>query len=200
MLFQIRSEESNKKKLPLQPDEELIKAYKKSLKSEYIGILFERYSHLVYGVCLKYMKDEDKSKDAVMQIFESLHSKLIEFEITSFKSWLHTVSRNHCLMALRKEKSERIHLENLYKISGGDIMESDEFIHLFEDDHREEIISLLEEAIGQLNEEQKTCIELFYLRNKSYREVSEITGYDMNKVKSHIQNGKRNLRILLERK
>lgn len=200
MFRKISSQNPNLRNISGKPDEELIKAYKESGDNQYVGILFERYAHLVFGVCMKYLKDEESSKDALMQIFEELHGKLLEFEITKFKSWLHSVSKNHCLMALRKEKSERRQLKNLFVISRDENVESEELFHLLDGDPDHIKTIQLGKAIEQLREEQKTCIELMYLHRKSYREVAEITGYDMKKVKSHIQNGKRNLKLILERR
>jgi RNA polymerase sigma-70 factor (ECF subfamily) len=183
-------------------DEELIQSYRRSRDKSYVGELFERYTHLVLGVCINYLKDRDESKDAVMEIFAGLFDKLLEFNIESFKSWIYKVAQNHCLMKLRKEKTARRHHLEIKASVREDFMESPGFNHPLEleGDSDEEKISLLGKAIGQLRTEQKTCIELMYLEQKSYREVSEITGYDMKKVKSYIQNGKRNLKIILEKK
>jgi RNA polymerase sigma factor (sigma-70 family) len=67
------------------------------------------------------------------------------------------------------------------------------------DDVNEKEINLsnLNEALKSLAEKQRICVELFYLQEKSYNEVAEITGFTMNEVKSFIQNGKRNLKIYL---
>jgi RNA polymerase sigma-70 factor (ECF subfamily) len=177
-------------------DLELILKFKENGDNIYIGEVFERYTHLVFGVCLKYLKDHDESKDAVMQIFEKLIDDLKKHEVTNFKSWLHSVAKNHCLMFLRTQKSVSLKNEE-FKIHSNQFMESDEVLHLFEENKTEKEISNLGEAMKELNKEQKLCVELFYLREKSYQEVSEETGFTMNQVKSFIQNGKRNLKIYL---
>jgi RNA polymerase sigma factor (sigma-70 family) len=178
-------------------DEELIVAYQKSTDTKYIGELFERYIHLVFGVCMKYLKDEENSKDAVMQIFEDLHHKLVEHEISYFKSWIYSVAKNHCLMILRKSKSELKSMEVLYNKFHHEVMESVDVFHPYNITDMKEKIPKLKKGIELLKKEQRACIELIYLQNKSYQEVSEITGYSLNKVKSHVQNGKRNLKIFL---
>lgn len=198
MFLNIKPGLSKKKNMQMFTDEELIQSYKVTGNADFLGELFVRYTHLVFGVCMKYLNDVENSKDAVMQIFELLHEKLHEFEIEHFKGWIHTVSRNHCLMIIRREKMERKHQSRIYEDSRDQLMESGEFSHLFEGDRKEKMISMLGMAIGQLKTEQKTCIELLYLQQKSYREVAEITGYDLKKVKSYIQNGKRNLKLILE--
>lgn len=198
MFLKKKSGNTNKNSLQVLADEELIRSYQASGDTLYVGELYTRYTHLVYGVCMKYFKEEEASKDAVMQLFESLHLKLLEFKIENFKSWIHTVSKNHCLMALRKIKTERKHHQEIYKDSKASIMESDAIFHPTESMQREEKLTLLEKAIEQLKVEQKTCIELLYLQQKSYQEVAHITGYDIKKVKSYIQNGRRNLKIILE--
>jgi len=170
-------------------DIELLEKYKTSGDSVYFGEFFKRYTHLVLGVCLKYLHDEEASKDAVMQIFEKLLQDISKQSITNFKNWLYTVSKNHCLMELRKKK-------NIVPLDGFEESEetSVEFelnLHLIQ---REEELIYLQEAMSALNEEQRICIELFYIQEKCYKEVAELTGYSMNQVKSNIQNGKRNLK------
>lgn len=179
------------------PDHELILKYRESRNTEVIAILFQRYTHLVYGVCLKYLEDQDDAKDAVMEIFEGLIEDLLKHEVHNFKSWLHSVTRNHCLMKLRKEKDLVMDFEKIYGKTGED------FVEITEDLHQENVLENynpedLAQVLKTLKEPQRRCIELFYLEGKSYQEVSEITGYSMNEVKSHVQNGKRNLKIRLE--
>jgi len=200
MFLNSRSKNGKRKDLHSFSDEELIQNYKTTRGQNYLGELFERYTHLVFGVCLKHLKDVEESKDAVMQIFEILPPKLIEFEISSFKSWLYMVGKNHCLMMLRKKKAQQKHHLEIYENSKDKFMESATFFHPNENSVKEERISLLKKGIDKLKDEQKNCIELLYLQQKSYREVADITGYDIKKVKSHIQNGKRNLRIFIENK
>lgn len=180
-------------------DIELINDYKSSGDNKVVGVLFERYTLMVFGVCMKYLEDEDDSKDAVMQIFEKLLVDLKKHEIENFRPWLHSVAKNHCLMEIRKNKKI-----NTLK---GDIsetltprMEYRQVTHQGEHNNKERRYQLLEKAITMLNSEQRRCIELFYLEEKSYQEVSDLTGYSMNEVKSYIQNGKRNLKIKLDGK
>lgn len=158
-----------------------------------LGKLYERYMPLVFGLCLKYFKDEERSKDAVMQIFEELVKKLKRHEVSNFKSWLYTLSRNHCLMSIRSDsKHEFVSIEE-------NVMENEAFAHLDIDETRESKLHVMEKCIEKLPSEQKDTISLFYLEHKCYKEVSDITGYDLNKVKSYIQNGKRNLKICIEK-
>jgi len=179
-------------------DTELVLKYKESGDNTMVGVLFERYTHLVYGVCMKYLRDEDESKDALMQIFEKLLVDLKKHEITYFKGWLHTVARNHCLMFIRSRKSEFNKQKEMKKdFTAG--VESDDYLHLENVDVKEKHLTNLEEGIKQLNEEQKLCVELFYLQEKCYQEIAEETGFTMKQVKSYIQNGKRNLKIYLTR-
>lgn len=177
-------------------DEELVERYRNSHETVYIGELYQRYTHLVFGVCLKYMKDEARAEDATMQIFENLISDLKKHHITAFRAWLHTVVRNHCMMEFRKDSSQQKHQTALRYELGG-VMENTESTHLYADEDgldKEFITEHLQEYIDELKEEHRICIELFYLKGCSYTEVSTITGYTMNEVKSYIQNGKRNLK------
>lgn len=171
----------------------LLREYRKTGNLEILGRLYERYMPLVFGLCLKYFKDEDQSKDAVMQIFEELIKKLKIHEVNNFKSWLYTLSRNHCLMVIRSDsKHEFVQIEEK-------IMENSAFVHLDIDEIRESKLHIMENCIEKLPTEQRYTISLFFLEQKCYKEVSDITGYDINKVKSYIQNGKRNLKICIEK-
>lgn len=174
-------------------DSELIQLYKDSGTLEVVGKLFERYTSMVYGVCLKYLKDREESKDAVMQVFEKLIITLKEHDVTHFKSWLYVSARNHCLMALRSKKGK-----NFQDISTM-VMENDMVAHPDEGPEMEANLGKLEKCMEQLGDEQKQCVQLFYLQQKCYQEITEMTGFDFNKVKSFIQNGKRNLKICMER-
>lgn len=143
------------------------------------------------------MKDEEAAKDAVMQIFEKLLKDINKHDIQEFKPWIYTVAKNHCFMILRAKPKEISGQEN-------DFMEKQAFLHLPVESpenivDKEQQLQKLEQAIIQLDEHQRICIELFYIKEKSYQEISDQTGYDLNKVKSYIQNGKRNLKILLEK-
>ena len=149
--------------------------------------------HLLFGVCLKYFKDEELSKDAVMQIFEQLISKLRVHEVNNFKSWLYTLARNYCLMALRVSgKHDFVPMEDNF-------MEMEGFVHPNIGDSSEQKLTIMEKCIEKLQPEQRETISLFYLEQKCYKEVAGQTGYDLNKVKSYIQNGKRNLKICIEK-
>lgn len=148
--------------------------------------------HLVYGLCLKYLKTREDSQDAVMEIYEHTGTKLLTTEVQHFKSWLYMVSKNHCLMELRKKNPE-VHADIF--------MESAEAVHLNNEKiELEKDLEALEACIEELKTEQKKCVELFFLDRKSYQQVNEETGIDLKKVKSHIQNGKRNLKMCLESK
>lgn len=181
------------------PDKEILDRFRKTKDNSLVGLIYKRYVHLIFGVCMKYLKNEENSRDAVMQIFEKLLSDLAKHEIDNFKGWLYTIAKNHCLMMLRSSHLHVIHQADLKK-DLSEIMESELFLHQDNSMERERQLLLLEEGIGSLNREQKRCIELFYLNDKSYQEVAELTGYNMNQVKSYIQNGKRNLKIYLEEK
>ena len=177
-------------------EQNLLVEYRKTGDLQLLGKLYEPYMPLIYGLCFKYYKDEAKSEDAVMQIFESLITKLKVHEVNNFKSWLHTLARNHCLMDLRI--SNRMTTVDIDEY----MVESDVFLQQLASGEiiPEDRLALMEACLSELNDEQQQCIRLFYLEQKCYKEVAEITGYDLSKVKSYIQNGKRNLRICMERK
>ncbi len=183
----------NNTRIQEQDDAALIARYKISGDLESLGLLYNKYMHLVFGVCLNYLKDEEQSKDAVMQIFEELVVKLKIHEVQNFKSWLHVLSRNHCLMAIRKNsKHTTVSMEDAF-------VENTEFVHLDLDDTKEEKLTVMERCMEKLPEEQRISVQLFYLEEKCYKEVADLTGYEMLKVKSYIQNGKRNLKICIEK-
>ena len=177
-------------------DLDLVARYRDTGDNTVVGVLFQRYTRLAFAVSMKYLGDEEECKDAVMQVFEKLLTDLKKHEITNFKSWLHSVVKNHCLMHLRSSKSQLTRDQELKKDMTA-VMESTYELHLLNGDEKEMQLDRLQEGINQLNEGQKLCIELFYIQEKCYQEIAEITGFNLNQVKSHIQNGKRNLKIFL---
>ena len=180
-------------------DQELIFQYKKKNDPEVLGQLYSRYVALVYGLCLKYMENRERSKDAVMQIFELLANELLRHDISNFKGWLYVTSKNFCLMELRKQKSLR-KKEEMWLMNQEDFMEIPDEMHLIDKVENQESNDLLNDCIEKLKKEQHQCVRLFYFGNKSYRQITDETGLDEKKVKSLLQNGKRNLKICLENK
>ena len=175
---------------------EIISVYRKQKDPEILGILFDRYIHLVFGVCMKYLKNKEEAKDAGMEIFENLFELLLEHKVEKFVPWLHTVSRNFCLMKLRKRRPEQFIEESLLTRK-----ESVKFVEYAPDmhliDEKEYKLAELEKALDLINKNQQQCIRLFFLENKNYNEVAALTGFNMKQVKSHLQNGKRNLKNIL---
>lgn len=178
-------------------DEELLDSYHKSPNLEVIGILYKRYAHLVYGVCLKYLKDREEGKDAVMQIFEKIIKELEEKEVKHFKSWIYVVAKNYCLMQLRKRKYQ-LNIDAELENSEPFFMDSGIDMNLNEETTFDTTSVKLEKCLDELSNEQKQCIELFYLKERCYKEIVAITQFELKKVKSYIQNGKRNLKNCME--
>ena len=177
-----------------QSDTELVLAYRQSGDLKVLGELYQRYMELVYGVCLKYLKEPELAQDAVMQIFEELVSKLKKHEVDNFRGWLHQVAKNYCLMQLRTPKNlKTVALPPL-------LMQNEEDVHLNGVMEKEENFQKLEKCIASLSDEQRTMIKLFYLDGKCYNEIVEITGLEWNHVRSSIQNGRRNLKLCMEKK
>ncbi len=176
-------------------DQELLDHYRTDGNTEWLGILLQRYTLLLFGVCMKYLKDEDEAKDAVQQIFLKVIQELGKYEVTFFKSWLYMVSKNFCLMRLREK--QRIQSGALNEELIATPQEETDIRQLEQNDHT---LELLQQGLKELNSEQQQCVTLFYLEKKSYQEISDQTGYNFMQVKSYIQNGKRNLRIWVEKK
>ncbi|HEX5154482.1 MAG TPA: sigma-70 family RNA polymerase sigma factor [Parafilimonas sp.] len=174
-------------------DEALLKAFKENADQQLLAQLYLRYTDLVYGVCMKYLKDGEAAKDAVMNIYQELLTKLQTHEVENFKSWLYVVAKNHCLMQLRNEK-KMIMVEFTPAV-----MQSEDFTHLDSVLEKEKELKKLESCIENLPDEQQQSIRLFYLENKCYNEIVDSTGFEWNKVRSLIQNGRRNLKICMEK-
>lgn len=177
-------------------DNEIVALYKQTRNNELVGELFRRYTRFVFLVCMKYLKEEDAAKDATMQVFEDLFEKLKKHEIHHLKPWLYMVVKNHCLIRLRQEKKITSWKEEEIRYAANPV-EFPSQLHLTDD--KEKALTKLEDAILSLRKEQRTCIELFYLKKMCYQEVAEKTGYSEKQVKSYLQNGKRNLRMILEK-
>ncbi len=179
---------------PSATDAELVALYKKNNSLEVLAELYQRYMDMLYAVCLKYLKEPERSKDAVMAIFEELSLKLKKHEVDNFKGWLYMLTKNYCLMQLRSSKNIQT------KELDDDRMQLTEDVHLNGMLEKESQLNGLEKCMETLSSEQRITIDLFYLQGKCYKEISEITGLDWNKVRSLIQNGRRNLKICLEEK
>lgn len=172
-------------------DAELLQNFYKDHDNKWLGILLPRYTLLLLGVCMKYLKNEEDARDCVQQIFLKVINELQKYKVEYFKSWIYMIAKNHCLMKLR-DKSKTVELGDHVAMEPG--MDTDKKIHI----EKDELLQRMEIALNKLNAEQKRCVKLFYLQKKSYSEIAEITGFSVMQVKSHLQNGKRNLKLLLE--
>ena len=182
---------------PFYTDAELLHSFYLEHDNHWLGLLLERYTLLLLGVCMKYLKDEEDAKDSVQQIFLKAITELHKYRVEYFKSWVYMVAKNHCLMKLRDRKGKLT--ADLTENAAGVAPEAqqDEKLQLLEKEKR---LELMGSALQELGNEQKRCVTLFYLEKQSYQEIAEHTGYSILKVKSYIQNGKRNLRIILDKK
>jgi RNA polymerase sigma-70 factor (ECF subfamily) len=175
-------------------DQELLERFYADHNNEWLGTILQRYTLLLLGVCMKYLKNEEEAKDSVQQIFLKVIQELHKYKVEYFKSWLYMVAKNHCLMKLRDRQGKMPADLDSQPIAAP---EEPDKSKLQETDHT---LDVMESALQELNPEQQQCVTLFYLQKKSYQEISEETGFSMMQVKSYIQNGKRNLKILIERK
>lgn len=176
-------------------DQELLEQFYSSQDNHWLGILLHRYTLLLLGVCMKYLKNEEEAKDSVQQIFLKSITELHKYKVEYFKSWLYMVAKNHCLMKLRDRPGRAaVEIRENSAVAPGEDNSLD--LHLEKDRQLE----LMNNSLQELNNEQKLCVTLFYLEKRTYQEIAERTGFSLMQVKSYIQNGKRNLRILLEKK
>jgi RNA polymerase sigma factor (sigma-70 family) len=178
---------------PDTPDYELMAQYKKDGDIRILAELYGRYMDLIFAVCLKYLKEPEAAKDAVMSIFEELISKLMKHEVVNFKGWLYALARNYCLMQLRSKK-------RIVDLADDDLMQSEENLHLNGVFDKEENLMQLEKCLETLSPDQKQTVRLFYLKEKSYKEIAGLTNTEWNQVRSLIQNARRNLKNCMEKK
>lgn len=174
-------------------DKDLLERYTADQRLDWLSALYLRYTSMVYGVCLKYLKDRNEAQDAVMHIFEMLVEDLLKHEILNFRAWLYVKARNHCLMLLRATKGRHWEEISTTLMENGVALHPEEEVRFNDDRER------LERCLKQLAEPQQVCVTLFYLQEKCYKEITTMTGFDHNQVKSYIQNGKRNLKNCLEK-
>jgi RNA polymerase sigma factor (sigma-70 family) len=175
-------------------DQELLTRYYEEHSNEWLGILLQRYTLLLFGVCMKYIKEEEEARDCVQQIFVKVITELPRYRVEFFKAWIYTIARNYCLMRLRNSHGRQTSL-------------SDSMLAAWDDEdgkgrhwEREQLLQWMGEALDELGKEQKLCVTLFYLEKSSYQEIASATGFTLMQVKSYIQNGKRNLRLLIEKR
>lgn len=185
------------KKKEERSEKELLVLFKQTGEERYFTPLFNKYSHLVYGSCYKYLENEDDAKDAVLEIFEKLSADIRKNDIDHFSSWLFMVTKNHCLMKLRKAKSQGQKVE-IVNMDSAVFMENGLEVHPNGENEKEALLQQMERCLQTLVDKQKLCVELFYLKRMNYSEVAEKAGFDLNQVKSFLQNGKRNLKLCIE--
>jgi RNA polymerase sigma factor (sigma-70 family) len=178
-------------------DQELLEQYARKKDNRILGELLQRYTLLLFGVCMKYLKSEEESRDAVQQIYLKVITELPKYKIDHFKAWLYMVAKNHCLMKLRERKSGKGTALELSDTHAA-VPAEDRTIDLKIE--KEKKLQLMEASLEELQKDQQICLKLFYLEKKSYQEIAEERGYTLLQVKSYIQNGKRNLKILIEKK
>lgn len=174
-------------------DQELLQRYYQDNSNEWLGILLQRYTMLLLGVCMKYLKNEEDAKDSVQQVFFKVINDLPKYKVEFFKSWLYMVAKNHCLMKLREKGKYTSEIDERVMAT------PEEADNIKQANNKEISLTNMEQALQQLNTEQKVCVTLFYLEKQSYQQIAFTTGYSTMQVKSHIQNGKRNLKILMQR-
>ena len=177
--------------LSYQSDSELLERFSQTRDNEHLGILLQRYTYLLLGVCMKYLKNEEEAKDAVPQVFLKVIHELPRYKVEYFKSWIYTIARNHCLMQLRNKVKQTSPI-NEKIVAAEESLTSKE--QLLQQDLQ---LNQLNRALEQLNEEQKLCVTLFYLKKQTYQQIAESSGFTLMQVKSFIQNGKRNLKLQL---
>lgn len=176
-------------------DQQLLEYFYADRDTKWLGIVLQRYTLLLLGVCMKYLKNEEEAKDSVQQIFLKTITELQKYKVEYFKSWIYMVAKNHCLMKLR-DKHGKIPAEINESLLATPEESADKQAMM----QNEKVMDLMDEALKELNPEQQQCVTLFYLQKLSYQQVSDKTGMSMLQVKSHIQNGKRNLKLIIERK
>lgn len=174
-------------------DAQLMERYRATERCEVLGELYIRYTALVYGVCLKYLHSVPDAEDAVLEIFESLPEKILRHEVREFRTWLYSVTRNHCLQQLRKAGRNATALLQNEPVEDAGIMRL-----LCGEDSREEQLQALRKCMERLPEPQRRTIRLFFWERKSYAEIADATTWHLKSIKSYMQNGKRNLRLCLE--
>lgn len=179
-------------KITQHSDEELLSLFRNTGKADYYTALYSRYIPLIYGLCLNYLKTKEEAQDTVMELFADVQEKLLQYEVKTFRTWIYSVAKNHCLKILRNNK-EAISVE-----INPHFMEFADFPALFNENNKEENFRMLQYCLDQLPEPQQKSIQLFFMNDQSYADIVAATGYHLKSVKSYIQNGKRNLKICME--
>ncbi len=174
-------------------DNELLQRYYQDYNNDWLGILLQRYTMLLLGVCMKYLKNEEDAKDSVQQVFLKVINDLPKYKVVFFKSWLYMVAKNYCLMKLRDKGKFTAELNEKLMATPDDTAGKETAIE------KDIYLTQMEQAMEQLNGEQKLCVTLFYLQKQTYQQIASQTDYSVMQVKSHIQNGKRNLKIFMLR-
>ena len=175
-------------------DQDLLDRYYTDRNNEWLGVLLQRYTLLLLGVCMKYVRQEDEARDCVQQIFVKVITELPKYKVAYFKAWIYTIARNHCLMKLRDQHGRTAVLTDNLAVDWEEDPGRNKHLE------KDQLLGMMESALEELGTEQRRCLILFYLEKKSYQEITESTEFTLMQVKSYIQNGKRNLKLLMEKK
>jgi len=175
-------------------DAGILENFYKDRNNQWLGILLQRYTLMLFGVCMKYLRNEEEARDSVQQIYLKAITELQKYKVEYFKSWIYSVAKNHCLMQLRDKGRFSGELDE--NIAGPDEEPGSKLNHI----EKDRTLNMIASSMEELSDDQKKCIQMFYLKKRSYQEISESMGYTLMQVKSHIQNGKRNLKNMVEKK
>ena len=181
-------------------DNSLIHQYQEQQEHRYFNELYQRYAHLVFGSCLKQVKNRDEAKDLTMIIFEKLVERLPTEQVDNFKTWIYYFTRNECISHLRKQEATTKREEEWKKMRKSEeiFMENETLLRPYTDNSISNIDgAALQHAIQQLSKAQQQCIRRFFFEQQSYKQIATATRWSLKEVKSHLQNGKRKLRLIL---
>jgi RNA polymerase sigma-70 factor (ECF subfamily) len=88
-------------------DQDLLEKFYTDRDNLWLGIVLQRYTLLLFGVSMKYLKNEQEAQDAVQQIYLKAITELNKYKVEYFKSWLYMVCKNYCLMKIRDHQGKR---------------------------------------------------------------------------------------------
>lgn len=178
-------------------DTELVELYKKNPDTSLIEELYNRYSKRVYWWALKFLGNRLEAEEMVHDIFAAMMSGMLDLyqarEGAKFSSWLYRCVGNQCMKIVRKRNEVIFNQVEVVDVPEALIIDLE--VEVIAKEWNEQLTS----ALNRLNQMQRVCCMRFYWDGMRYDEIAEELGITHDQVRSHLQNGLRNLRIIFGR-
>jgi RNA polymerase sigma-70 factor (ECF subfamily) len=171
-------------------EEELLRSFTEDGDKAGFAELFNRNSRKIYQACFAFFRDSALAEDATQETFLRAYQNNDRFHGGDYVAWLHRIARNACIDQWRRKRPE-------VAIDDTDESAPVQLSVASPDANMQIAIQHLHRELNKLPADQKRCLEL-KIEGYSYEETAARTGLTMDAVRSHLQNGRRTLRLRMQ--